>query len=839
MFGLGKKQKVVLKEPEPERLRYPEYDMLGFEHDDPSRHGDGKANVAYGIKSSTRIHAAIFGLVGSGKSSILKLLILQNIQRKEGFMVLDPHGELARTVLSLIPKSMQKDVIYVNPASLYNHGRTIRINPLEVKREEERYVVVMSFVNALYNLYRDSWGPRLETVLRNAANALVETETHNDLSSLSKMITDKAVRDMLMKSVSSENVRHFWTEIFEKQYSKEAGSAAYNKMDKILSTPAVASMLDTNTSSIQIDDIIRNRRMLIIDLSTGASDDIAQFIGSMLMNMLYVEAKKRIDVEASMDDIKKNPFYVYVDEAHLFSNYTMSEMLRALRKFGIKMTIATQTINAYGADFAAEINGVCQTIICGKCDSNTAKAVQTNMASSLEELQGLQNHTFAFNSAEGGVPVSGVFKSRPIPAEGQQINKWEDVAKASLETWGEAVSIRKYMSQSVVRTIEVSPLETAILHLLYFENRDMNKGEIIEAMEKFFGEIKKADVMNALVNSLERALYYVDARSVKSDDGDANLEVRYSVSKKAYETYFSWAMRGRRAGSDVHIETMWLIAKHQMRSGNYCKPDLGDEGQSLPDLLIVEPDTIEVDGKLRRSPLKWNEKTALAVEVETDPTKHENQVYKNYKKNFDDECNVWFIVFNDKHRDYIVKVLDKHDVPPNGYYITVIKQDDILENENLAIEAPILSVSFSGGLTEAGIIKAKDGIPQNLPEMTMFEFEVYMALTGEFTTIDALKKNLGRQTGLKDIDVEIDKAVRSLLANKIIRMDKGSIRKEYKIWKAMKDWGDAGRQVVRYTKKELAVMDDRRVVAMFNSPYTNPKTREMVRSLLKKRGWKI
>ena len=401
-----------------------------------------------------------------------------------------------------------------------------------MKKEEERYVVVMSFVNALYNLYRDSWGPRLETVLRNAANALVETKDHNSLGSMISMITDKGARDVLMRSVASENVRHFWTEVFEKQYSKDAGSSAYNKMDKIMATPAIAAMLDSTKSSIQIADIIRERKMLIVDLSTGASDDIAAFIGTILLNMLYIEAKKRIDVEASMEDIKKNPFFVYVDEAHLFSNYTMSEMLRALRKFGIKMTIATQTVNAYAKEFAAEINGVCQTIICGKCDATTARAVETNMAASLDELQGLQNHTFAFNSAEGGVPVSGIFKSRPIPAEGQKTNEWQDVAKASLERWGEAVSMRKYMSQSIVRTIEVSPIEVAILHLLYFENRDMNRTDIIEHVEKFFGEIKKGDIMNSLVNTLERKLFYVEAHSVRTDDGDGNLEIRYSLSKK-------------------------------------------------------------------------------------------------------------------------------------------------------------------------------------------------------------------------------------------------------------------------------------------------------------------
>ena len=484
MFWRKKKEE---PEPEePEKTRYPEYDMLGFEHDDPSKYGDGTSNVAYGIKSSTRIHAAIFGLVGSGKSSILKLLILQNIQRKEGFMVIDPHGELARTILSLIPKSMQDDVIYVNPASLYNYQRTVRINPLEVHKEEERYVVVMSFVNTLYNLYRESWGPRLETVLRNAANALVETEEYNSLGSITKMITDKAARSMFLRSVASENVRHFWTEVFEKQYSKDAGSSAYNKMDKIMATPAVAAMLDTTKSSIQIADIIRDRKMIVVDLSTGASDDIASFVGTILLNMLYVEAKKRIDVEADMDEIGKNPFYVYVDEAHLFSNYTMSEMLRALRKFGIKMTIATQTVNAYDTTFAAEIGGVCQTIICGKCDANTAQAVNVNMGASKEELQGLQNHTFAFSSAEDGVPVSGVFKSRPIPAAGQKVHDWRKVAGHSLNKWGDPVSIQKYMSQSVVRKIELSPLEASILHLLYYERRDMDKTEIRDAVEPLF-----------------------------------------------------------------------------------------------------------------------------------------------------------------------------------------------------------------------------------------------------------------------------------------------------------------------------------------------------------------
>ena len=675
LFGRKKKKKEEEKKPVDNSA----YDALGFEHDDPEAHG--KKNVAFGIKAASRIHMSIFGLVGSGKSSILKLLILQNIQRGDGFMVVDPHGELARTILSIIPESRYDDVIYINPSSIYKYGRTVLINPLEVKNPEERYVVVMSFVNSLYNLYSESWGPRLETVLRNAANALVETEKHNTLGDLTKMISSRSDRKYLLKEVVSENVRHFWEEIFEKQYSKEAGSAAYNKMDKIMSTPAVAAMLDSNKSSIQIDDIIKNKRMLIVDLSSGASDDISKFLGTILLNMLYVEAKKRIDLEDEMDDIKKNPFYVYVDEAHLFSNSTMSEMLRALRKFGVKMTIATQTINAYEKSFADEICGVCQTIVAGKCDHNTATAVKASMPISVDELQDLQNHTFAFCSAESGIPVHGVFKSQPIPAPNQKVNDWRNVVRHSLTKWGELVSIKKYMQQAVGKGIELTPLDVAILHMLHFSDRDMTADEISDYVKKWFGEMKSRDIKTSLIDRLVNDIKYVDEKHIKSDDGDSNLLNRYVVATKARETYFSHAGGGRRAGSEFHLGTMFQIGDEQRRMGRYCKYDLGDTGESLPDLMVLEPDTYQSGNATFYSPDRWNGKLATAVEVETDPSKHPGQIYKNWKKSADMNVDVFFVVFDKKHVDAIKNILDKNNVEKTSYSIRVIDKDVIRNNK--------------------------------------------------------------------------------------------------------------------------------------------------------------
>lgn len=100
---------------------------------------------------------AIFGEVGSGKSETMKLLIAQNINRNQGFLLIDPHEILARDVLQLIPKDKLEKVIHISPASIHQSGRTVRINPLEYKIDEEKYIVAMSFVNALHNMHKDVW----------------------------------------------------------------------------------------------------------------------------------------------------------------------------------------------------------------------------------------------------------------------------------------------------------------------------------------------------------------------------------------------------------------------------------------------------------------------------------------------------------------------------------------------------------------------------------------------------------------------------------------------------------------------------------------------------------
>lgn len=630
--------------------------------------GFGNDEMAYGIPSQDRIHMAIFGEVGSGKSETMKLLIAQNISRNQGFLLIDPHGMLARDVLELIPKEKWEKVIYISPASIHQSGRTIRINPLEYKTDEERYIVAMSFVNALHNLHKETWGDRLEAILRNACNALVEVEG-STLRDLRMLVSDQRARSIYLSKVTSKDTIHFWKNTFEKQYSREAGSAAYNKLDKILATPPVAAMLDTPTSSVDFADALNSGKFIIVDLSSGTSDDITSFLGSIILHMVYVEAKKRVDDTEQL----ATPFYIYIDEAHLFSPFALREILNTMRKFNVKVTLATQTINAYPKRVADEIPALARTIICFKCDTGTAHSFQNLLPLDTDEMVGLSLHRFAFYS-QGVPPIVGVAMTCPIRTK---LDSWQNLAKFSVQKYGEAISLRKYIppTKRAGEYPEIIACESHILLLIKKENYPMTREEIFEKLDYKFGADKKLvyDSIESLVSK-----QYLDRRIEKIQDNQ--FIQRFAISKLAINTFFSTTAMGRRAGSTLHLATIFFMTRIMQENFKHCIVDLGDAAEQRPDILVFTPDTYRDEkDRLRYDLENWSDEI-VAVEVEVDPTKHADQVVTNYTKNFEKGFDVWFVVFSEKHRDYINKVLGEAGIDEKLYHIMILNKEQILKS---------------------------------------------------------------------------------------------------------------------------------------------------------------
>ncbi|HJU14159.1 MAG TPA: DUF87 domain-containing protein, partial [Candidatus Nitrosotalea sp.] len=647
---------------------------------------DDRARAA-GIPRTDQIHTGIFGEVGSGKSTVDTLMINQNINRKEGFLVLDPHGSLAQDALRMVPESEKDRVVYISLDSVIRWSRTVKINPLEVKDGCERYVVAMNLVNALRNIYKDSWGPQLETLLRNGANALVEIEGAT-LRDLVKIMTDERMRAVYLNKVANRDVKHFWTVLFPQQYQKDAGRSAYNKLDKILSTPQVAAMLDTPKSTIDFGEIMGSGKWVVIDLSSGGSDDVISFVGTILINMVYVEARKRFGKSTP-----PRPFFMYIDEAHLFAPFVLRELLNTMRKANVKVAIASQTINTFPREFAREISALVRTIICFKVDMETASMFKTVMPVDADTLTSMTHGRFAFYS-QGDPPLSGVLKVTPIV---DRAKDWSSLAGYAIQKWGEQTSLEKYMVPTKAKgeSPEVTPLEAHILLLLYNQNGEMSRDQIYYYASRSFAVSTRA-IAAKLDDILVGKLRLIERKNFVHDDN--TISTTYRLSGLAYNSLFSRAAAGRRAGSDLHLATIFMIMTLQQQSFKFCIPDLGDSARQRPDLLIFEPKKMEGTGTGGfYDPLTWSEKT-IAVEVETDPTKHGSQVVKNFQKNFDLGYDVWFVVFSQRHMQYIIDLLDRNGIDPHIYKISHIPPEavehssEMLERSSLHLTVKELKV---------------------------------------------------------------------------------------------------------------------------------------------------
>ncbi len=374
-------------------LAYPDEIFIGY---------DDYRDKFFVLPSDSRVHTLIMGETGSGKSETLKLLMYQNILRDEGFMLIDPHGMLAKEVNELCKRTISNyddKVIYID----IEHSDA-KINPMEVKDVDREHIMLISFINALKNLYDYSWGDRLETILRNALLLIMTADPPCTLSKLAKALMDIKYRGSLIKGCGSREMQDFWYGVFP-NYARDAFTAVYNKLDKLLSIASVRSIFDCEESTIDIGELVKQNKIVIISLASVIADDIIRFLGSLFIHILYVNAKSGVALD--------NKYYLYIDEAQLISKFAIREVLNAFRKFNISITLATQTINAFDKDVQKEIPALCRTIMLFRCDMDTAEQFAYLFSVSKENIYSLPLHYFYFYQ-QGERAIKGLAKSYVI-----------------------------------------------------------------------------------------------------------------------------------------------------------------------------------------------------------------------------------------------------------------------------------------------------------------------------------------------------------------------------------------------------------------------------------------
>jgi len=315
----------------------------------------------FGIKRiDRRRHLYVVGKTGSGKSRLLEMLLISDIQSGQGCCLIDPHGDLADELLMFVPKERIDDVIYVNPT---DRDFPIGFNPLEpVESYEERQHLSRFFIAIFKKLFAENWNSRMEHLIRYITLALLETPDSNVLG-ITRMLSDINFRQRVIKQLQDPVVKSFWTNEFStsnEQFIDVAAVPIMNKVGQFISNPIIRNMVGQRKNMLDFDKFMNEGKIVIVNLSKGKlGEDNAALLGSMIITKIQQAALAR----AGIAEEQRRDFYFYVDEFQNFATEAFSSILSEARKYHLDLTIAHQYIAQLPDDVKATAFGNVGSII--------------------------------------------------------------------------------------------------------------------------------------------------------------------------------------------------------------------------------------------------------------------------------------------------------------------------------------------------------------------------------------------------------------------------------------------------------------------------------------------
>jgi hypothetical protein len=355
---------------------------------------------AFGLPRSDRgRHLYILGQTGVGKSGLLELLTMSDIYAGHGFAVIDPHGDYALSTLRRIPENRVKDVIYFNPADT---DYPIAFNPMEVPDPKLRNHTASELIGVLKKMF-ESWGPRLEYILRYSLLALLEYPESTMLD-ITRILTDRKFRMDVLEHVSDPVVRNFWNVEFaswNERFAAEAVSPVLNKIGAFTANPIVRNIIGQPKSSFNIRKIMDERKILIVNLSRGlVGEDNAALLGALLVTKIQLASMSRSDIPAG----DRVPFYLYVDEFQHFATDSFATILSEARKYGLYLAVANQYIAQMSQEVKDAVFGNVGSMIAFRMGADDARVMLKYFEPKFEEydLVHMHNRHFVINMTIGG-----------------------------------------------------------------------------------------------------------------------------------------------------------------------------------------------------------------------------------------------------------------------------------------------------------------------------------------------------------------------------------------------------------------------------------------------------
>jgi hypothetical protein len=366
-------------------------------------------STKYGLlRNDRRRHVYVIGKTGTGKSTLLANMVINDLKHNEGICVIDPHGDLVETLLDFIPKHRINDVIYFDPS---DQDRTVQINLFEGENVIHRELIASGIISVFQKLYSYSWGPRLEYILRNCLLTLLKSKEAK-LSDVLDLLTNKKFRDEIVEKLDDPILKNFWVNEYNKMQERqrnESIASILNKVGQFVSSPIVRNVVNTNQSSFSIEELMAQGKILLVNLSQGRlGEDNATLLGAMMITKIQLAAMARVNVPEE----KRPDFYLYVDEFQNFATDAFIKILSEARKYHLNLTLANQYIDQIPEEVRNAIFGNCGNIISFVMGAGDATYFQAEYGGiyTQDDLVNLDKHQII-----NKISIDNVL-SRPFPA---------------------------------------------------------------------------------------------------------------------------------------------------------------------------------------------------------------------------------------------------------------------------------------------------------------------------------------------------------------------------------------------------------------------------------------
>lgn len=320
-------------------------------------------------------HMHIVGATGSGKTNLILRMIKQDIDLGCGFAVVDPHGDLIDKVIERIPKDRLKDVVFFDPA---DEEFPIGFNILSAHSELEKTLISSDLV-AIFKRFSTSWGDQMNSVLANAILAFLESGRGGNLLDLKRFLIEKEFRDEFLKTVEDDEIRYYWQREFPELRGKPYASLL-TRLDTFLRSKLIRFIVAQKENRLDVRQIMDQKKILLIRLSHGAiGEENAYLLGSLLVSKIHQATLSRQDVAEET----RNPFYLYIDEAHHFLTPSMNQILSGTRKYKLGLILAHQQLSQFhtgDTDILSSVLSNCYTRICFRLDDADAERISRGFA---------------------------------------------------------------------------------------------------------------------------------------------------------------------------------------------------------------------------------------------------------------------------------------------------------------------------------------------------------------------------------------------------------------------------------------------------------------------------